>query len=201
MEVGAGNPKLVERLSTRKSVLDQIQAQIKDYHQKLADRIEAQKGKVAFLEKAREGEMKRMIDVQAKREQIASLTRDVEFRQGEVDNASKAAAQARLQSQLSFSNIAIIDKATPPTTASFPKPILVAVGSVGLGLALGLILALIAEALDRRVRYVSDLDFAASVPVLGEFRGTSRAKIKIRKVALSRRSVRALSKPGEAAAS
>ena len=168
VEVGANNPKLVERLSTRKSLMDQIQAQVTGYKKKLEERIVAQKGKLAFLESARADQMKRMIDVQAKRDELASLTREVEFRQDAVDRAAKAALQARLQSQLSFSNISVIDRASPPTSASFPKPLLIALGAVGLGSALGLVLALIAEALDRRVRNAPDLDFAASTPVLGQ---------------------------------
>ena len=177
-EVGARNPKLAEQLATRQSLLDQIQDQIKDYRSKLAERVEMQKNKIGFLEAARAEQLKRMIGVQGKRDQIASLTRDVEFHQDEVDRAEKAASQARLQSQLSFSNIAVIDKAVPPTSVSFPKPLLVGAASVGLGLALGLILALIGEALDRRVRNASDLDFVASVPVLGELMPTSHKRAR-----------------------
>ena len=102
IEVGEGNPKLVERLSTRKSLLDQIQAQIAGYRKKLEDRITAQKGKVTTLEAARADRLKKMIEVQAKRDELASLTREVEFRQDEVDRTAKVAAQARLQSQAFF---------------------------------------------------------------------------------------------------
>lgn len=172
-EVGPNNPKLVERIATRKSILDQIQTQVADYRKKLVDRVEAQKGRVAFLEHARSDQLKSMIGIQAKRDELASLFREVGFRQDEMERAAKVAAQARLQSQLSFSNIVIIDKATPPTSPAFPKPLLVAVLGVGLGIALGLILALLAEALDRRIRGVSDLEFVASVPVLGILAGRS----------------------------
>src|SRR5271168_1536870 len=174
VEVGSGNPKLVERLSTRKSLLDQIETHIAEYKSKLQSRVTAQQGKISALEMARADQMRRMIQVQGKRDELASLTREVAFSQDEVDRVAKAAVQARLQSQLSFSNISLIDKASPPTSVSFPKPILVAIGGVGLGLALGLILALLAEALDRRVRHASDLGFVASASVLGELARTSR---------------------------
>ena len=39
--------------------------------------------------------------------------------------------------------------------------------AIGAGLSLGLILALLAEALDRRIRYVGDLELAVAAPVLG----------------------------------
>ena len=50
------------------------------------------------------------------------------------------AAQARLQSKLTFADIAVLDKAAPPIEAAFPKPIIVISAAVGAGLALGLIL-------------------------------------------------------------
>lgn len=39
--------------------------------------------------------------------------------------------------------------------------------AIGAGFTLGLILALLAEALNRRVRFAEDLSFASSAPILG----------------------------------
>ncbi len=119
---GVNNPRLLEKLATRKSLQKQIQTQIDDYHKKLSDRIVSQKEQVAKLEKLYGDRLSNMIGVQGQREQLASLNRDVQFLRDDLDRVQKAASQARLQSQLSFSNIAIIDTATPPTSVSFPKP-------------------------------------------------------------------------------
>ena len=108
-----------------------------------------------------------MIEVQAKRDQLAALHREVEFRQDQVDRANKTSASARLQSQLSFSNIMKLDNATPPTSPAFPKLIIVMAAGIGAGFALGIIFALLAEAFDRRIRGAFDLDFAVPAPVLG----------------------------------
>lgn len=107
-----------------------------------------------------------MIDVQNKREQFASLAHEVEARQLELEKASLAASQARLQGQYSFSNISVLDKATPPVDPAFPKPIIVAAASIILGLFLGLVLALFAEVFDRRIRSAADLEFVTGSPVL-----------------------------------
>ena len=72
-----------------------------------------------------------------------------------------------MQSQLSVSNISILDMAVPPLAAAFPKRIVVMLAGIGSGISLGIILALVAEAFDRRIRVVSDLEFAGSVHVLG----------------------------------
>ena len=55
------------------------------------------------------------------------------------------------------------------------------------GLALGLILALLAEAADRRVRFPIDLEHAAPAPFLGSLGNAGRAKARI---GASRRSLR-----------
>jgi succinoglycan biosynthesis transport protein ExoP len=159
-EVGENNPKLVNLRATRRSLEDQIRSEI-------AARDKALREQIQFLELARAEQLKRMISVQAQRDQLSGLQRDVETRQEQIDSAAKAAGSARLQSRLSFLNITTLDSAMPPGSAAFPKFIVVMALGVGAGLALGIIFALLAEALDRRIRVVSDLDFAASAPVLG----------------------------------
>ena len=96
------------------------------------------------------------------------LQRDVAFRLEQLNEREKAAAQAKLQSKLTFASISVLDKASPPLSPAFPKFSLVILVAVGGGLALGLILALLAEMLDRRVRAPLDLEFASSGPLLGQ---------------------------------
>ncbi|MGP0104190.1 GumC family protein [Rhodoblastus sp.] len=169
--LGANNPKLLEKLSAEKSMERQIDQLFESYHQKLRSRIAAQKDKIVKLETASEVGRRTMIGIQGKRQQFTSLKNDVAFYRDELDRIEKAANQARLQSQLSFSNIAVIDHATPPTSASFPKPLIVWPLAAFLGLGLGVILSLLAEALDRRVRAKEDLEFVTQAPFLGETGG------------------------------
>ena len=108
-----------------------------------------------------------MIGVQGQREKLASLTHDVQFHQEELERAhedreSGAAAEPALLLQHSG-----LDAATPPTSAAFPKKIIVVPLAAGLGLGLGVLLALLAEALDRRLRDEGDLQFVTNAPLLG----------------------------------
>ena len=175
-EVGANNPKLYERMTLRKTLMGQIQAKTAEYRKALPSRIDAQKAKVAFLENALAEQLKKIVSVQDKREALAALARDVQIREEAVDRLSRSASVARLESKLSFSNIVLLDKATPPIAPAFPKPPVILGAGAGLGLVLGLLLAMLAEALDRRVRQVADLEFAASVPVLGMLVGRKSSR-------------------------
>ncbi|WP_294540674.1 GNVR domain-containing protein [uncultured Rhodoblastus sp.] len=167
VDVGVNNPKLLEKLALRASLQKQTQQAIEDYRRKLAERIANQTERVATLQKVYTDRLNNMIGVQGQREQLISLTREVAFHQDELERLQRAASQARLQSQLSFSNIALIDPAAPPTSIAFPKPFIIVPLAAILGLGLGLLLALIAEALDRRLRAADDLPFATNAPLLG----------------------------------
>ena len=117
-----------------------------------------------------------MIAVQAQRDHLGDLQRDVMFKLDELNGRERVAAQARLQSKLTFANIAVLDKAVAPISPAFPKPMMVIPAAIAAGLGLGMILALIAEATDRRIRCPADFLFAASAPTLGVIEASKRPK-------------------------
>lgn len=159
-EIGDNNPKLVNLLATKRSLESQIATEVAARNKSLQDQIQ-------FLEKSRADQLQRMISIQSRRDELTGLQREVEARQEQVDNATKVAGQARLQSRLSFANISVLDNATPPGSPAFPKLFIVMALAVGAGGALGVILALLAEAFDRRIRVNTDLEYAAGAPLLG----------------------------------
>jgi len=166
-DAGPNHPKMLERQAARDSLRAQIAQQADAYRSKRADRVAAQLVKVAELEKAYAAHVGDMVGVQGQRDRLGHLRADVQFQQDEHDRLQRAASQARLQSQLSFSNIAVIDVAAPPSSPVFPKPLpaLALASVVGLGVAtMG---ALIAETLDRRIRRADDLAEATEAPLLG----------------------------------
>jgi|SRR5579871_454545 len=190
-EVGENNPRLINLRATRRSLEDQIRTEV-------ASRDKALREQIEFLEQSRQAQMQKMISEQAQRDQLASLQREVQMRQEQIDSAAKAAETARLQSRLSFLNISTLDKATPPSSPAFPKFIVVMILGVGAGLALGVIFALLAEALDRRIRMPSDLEFAASAPVLGMLVGPASGRRALPSRAGMLKSVGALAGRSEA---
>ena len=114
--------------------------------------------------------------MQGQRNRLRELQSDVAFRAEQLNERERALAQAKLKSKLTFSEITVLDKAAPPLAPSFPKPTIVIPVGVGAGLALGLLLALLAEATDRRVRFPIDLEYSASAPFLGGLDAVRRTK-------------------------
>ncbi|MBV9288995.1 MAG: hypothetical protein JO288_14465 [Hyphomicrobiales bacterium] len=165
--LGANNPKMLIAASSVASLRKQIAdatAKLRDHHK---DRIAQTEDQIRSLEAAQGAAQKELIAAQARRDQLAELQRDVAFRLEQLNERERAAEQAKLQSKLTFADIAVLDKAEPPIEPSFPKPFIVIPVAVGAGLTLGLILALLAEMLDRRVRSPLDLEAMTSAPTLG----------------------------------
>ena len=119
------------------------------------------------MEAAQTEAQKSLIANQAQRDKLGELEHEAGFRLEQMNAREREAAQVDLQSKLTFADISVLDKAVPPAAPSFPKPAIVVPVAIGGGLALGIILALLSEMTDRRVRFPSDLKFAASAPLLG----------------------------------
>lgn len=165
--VGANNPRLTGLVATQRSLQQQINAERKEIRASLERRLLTLEAQLGSIEKARADQLASVIAIQEQRDLLGLLGRDLEVRQERYMSAMRASASARLQGQLSFSNIAVLDKAVVPISPAFPKPRLVIPAALAAGLGLGTILALIAEAMNRKIRVARDLEFAASVPALG----------------------------------
>ena len=157
--LGANNPKMVADQANLASIRRQIADATDKMKLHLKERIATTQSQLASLEAEQAQAQKTLIDVQGQRDRMAELQRDVGFRLEQLNERQKAAEQAKLQSKLTFSDITVLDKATPPIDPAFPKPMIVIPVGIGAGLALGLILALLAEATDRKVRFPLDLNF------------------------------------------
>jgi succinoglycan biosynthesis transport protein ExoP len=165
--VGPNNPRLAALFATQRTLQEQINAERKEIRAALERRLVNLQTQAASFEKARAEQLTNVISIQEQRDQLTLLTRDLEVKQERYVAAMRTSAAARLQGQLSFSNISILDKAVVPVSPSFPKPMLVIPAAIAAGLGLGIILALITEAVDRKIRVPRDLEFATLAPMLG----------------------------------
>jgi len=98
------------------------------------------------------------------------LQADVDLRQDQYNKALAREADFRQQAGVVDAGISALDNATTPDSPSFPNKPLIIGGSLGLGLVFGLLMALLMELLDRRVRSPEDLSAALGLPVLAVLR-------------------------------
>ncbi len=175
-QLGANNPKMLSAVANVAALRKQVAEATNRMSEHLKARIAQTQDQIAKLEVAEVAAQKALIAAQAKRDRFNELAHDASLRLERVNALEKMAGQARLESKLTFAGISVLDKAVPPIAPAFPKPQLVILVGIGAGLSLGLILALLAEMLDRRVRFTADLQYASSAPVLGIIQPGKRFK-------------------------
>lgn len=96
------------------------------------------------------------------------LLGDVTLLRAQLAKAQERTAQLQQESQSAETNLTRLGSAVAPDAATFPRFWPVIGGSLALGLGLGILLALLTELLDRRVRGAEDLEWEG-VPMLGSF--------------------------------
>jgi polysaccharide biosynthesis transport protein len=184
---GANNPKIVAQQTNLATLRKQIADATEKMRVHLKERINLAQAQIASLEAEQETAQKSLIAIQAQRDQLNQLQREVGFRADELSARQRTAEQAKLKSKLTFSDMTVLDKASPPVDPAFPKPFVVMPVGIAAGLGLGLVLALLAEAADRRVRFPIDLEHSASAPFLGALDSARGSRSRI---GASRRSLR-----------
>ncbi len=165
--LGASNPKMVSEQANLGSIRKQIGEATTKMQQHLKERIATTQTQIASLQTEQAQAQKTLINVQAQRDHLGQLQHDVIFRSDQLNGRERAAEEAKLKSKLTFSDITVLDKASPPLEPAFPKPTVVIPAGIAAGLVLGLLLALLAEATDRRVRFPIDLEYSSRAPFLG----------------------------------
>jgi succinoglycan biosynthesis transport protein ExoP len=101
------------------------------------------------------------------------LQSEVDVRQDQYNKSLTREADFRQQAAIVDAGLTALGTAFVPQSPSFPNRPLIVGGSLGLGLVFGVLIALLVELLDRRVRSPEDLTAALGLPVLAVLRTSS----------------------------
>jgi polysaccharide biosynthesis transport protein len=112
-------------------------------------------------------QLQKVLAQRGKADEARRLSVEVAVARDQFQKASLRVAELEQQAEAIESGLTLLGAATAPDKPSFPKWPLIIFGSLALGLMLGVIAALIAELLARRVRCTADLYFD-ELPILGE---------------------------------
>lgn len=178
--LGAEHPSYKAILARRNTLAKQVgQARSKS-----ASGVSAVTGaarqSVAALEGQVEAQAKLVLGRKPVLDELVRLSREVELKRQQYENASARTDQLNLQADQSEPGIVIMGDPTVSRTPSYPKiPIIIMLSAV-FGLGLGLVAAVIAELIARRVRGHEDLAFAAGAPVLVVIGQTAPSPLRYR---------------------
>ncbi|MFN5779749.1 MAG: Wzz/FepE/Etk N-terminal domain-containing protein [Novosphingobium sp.] len=178
--VGAGNPNAAQiaqldaAISTAERTLGPNNPQLQDLKRQRAALASANTGAVVStgptgpsIGAQYTSQLQKVLAQRGKSDEARRLSIDVAVLRDQYQKASARSAELEQQSEATESGLTLLGSATAPDKPSFPNWPLIIFGSLGLGLLLGVLAALIAELLARRVRSVADLRFD-DLPVLGE---------------------------------
>lgn len=112
----------------------------------------------------------RVLEQRGKLAEAKQLQNDVNVLREQLKVTSARAEQLKQESLSQDAGLTLLGSATPPESPTFPKTWPVLFGSLALGLGVGVLLSLLVELLNRKVRSVDDL-MLFDVPVLGAMAG------------------------------
>lgn len=142
------------------------------------------------IERAFEVQKQRVIAERGKIDQLNQMQREIDVLRDQYVKTAAAAADLRLQSNAGESGLTPLGDAVAPEKPSFPNIPLILGGSILLGLALGIVTALLVEMLGRRIRSDDDLEYAVGAPclaIVGDQRRPNGIGSEIKKFLLKHR--------------
>ncbi|WP_199556203.1 GNVR domain-containing protein [Sandaracinobacteroides hominis] len=172
-ELALAGARLGPEHPTYKSILarrNTLQRQINIARSKSAAGVSAQSGAVrqsiGELEKQVAAQSKLVLDRKPVLDELFRLSREVDLKRQQYEAALARTDQLRLQADQSEAGLVVMGDPQASRSPSYPKVNLIVALSALFGFGLGVLAALIAEFIARRVRGHEDLSFASGVPVL-----------------------------------
>jgi succinoglycan biosynthesis transport protein ExoP len=140
--------------------------------------VEAERGAIAsstnidaMIERSRqsaiEAQKERVLSQRQLALEVRLLQDEIEARSMIVKAMNARVAQLRVQATSQDVNLTPIGAATPKSGPVFPKPELILGGTGSIGLAIGVLLAILTELLNRRLRFAYQLDASAGATLIG----------------------------------
>jgi polysaccharide biosynthesis transport protein len=126
----------------------------------------ANKARQRELEKAIADQKTRMLSLNKERGELTVLQRDVDTAQKAYETVSASAAQSRLQSMSTQTNVMRLASAVEPLEPVGPTGIQALMVAAGAGTLLAIAIVLLLELANRRVRSVEDLSMVTQLPIL-----------------------------------
>ncbi|HWI82321.1 chain length determinant protein EpsF [Ramlibacter sp.] len=165
--MGPNHPKMVQMEAELRSMRSRLAAESARLGTAAAVSTQASASRIRELQDAIAAQKARVLATNKQRGELSVLQREVDTAQKAFETVSASAAQSRLQSQMTQSNVVFLGSAVEPLGPSGPTPLQALLAALGAGTLLAVAGALLAELSNRRVRSVEDLTMVTQLPVLG----------------------------------
>lgn len=168
--LGPNHPTMIQ-LQAQRQTLAKLVAQDQ------SNAARAMSASAGALNRAVEEQTSRVIANREKIEQLTQLQAEVNLHRDQMEKSLARAAELRQQAAVADSGITVMSEAISPRNPSFPNKPLILGGGLALGAGMGLMLSLLLEFLQRRVRGPEDLIHSVKVPLMAVITSTGEGSL------------------------
>lgn len=165
-QYGKNHPRYQRQVAEVENLREQLKQEIDKVIASITTANRLNQRREAELQAAFMEQKQKVLGLKQRHDDLGVLLHDVESAQNAYDEASKRYRQATLESQISKTNVAVLNPAVEPLTAAKPKVGLIIALSVAVGAMLGFAGIFLMELLDRRVRTGGECARELGVPLL-----------------------------------
>lgn len=164
-KLGQKHPTYVSLIARKEQLERQLAREQVAARASGAAQIGATSSGIAELERQYNAQRATVFGMKDKLDRLTQLMSEVALRRQQYEQDAKRTSELQLESNVADSGLVVLGDATVSNTPAFPRwPIIIGL-ALGAGLALGVVMAMIIELVNRRVRGGEDLAYAARVPV------------------------------------
>lgn len=171
--------ELSARYGDRHPLVQETKANIEELRNKVNAETKRVTGGVSVtntINRQREGEVRSALDAQrakllkmkAARDEITTLSREVETAQRVYEQIQQRQVQTSLEGQATQSNVSVLTQAVPPSLPTYPRRVIIMLIGAFIGILLAIGVTITRESFDRRLRSIDDVIQALELPVLGQ---------------------------------
>lgn len=165
-QYGKNHPRYQRQVAEVSTLREQLRLEIDKVMESIITANRLNQRREAELEAAFTGQKQKVLGLKQRHDELGVLLHDVESAQSAYDEALKRYRQVTVESQISKTNVAILNPAVEPLSSSKPKVGRNIALSVLVGLMLGGAGIFLLELLDRRIRSGAECTRELGVPLL-----------------------------------
>lgn len=165
--LGSAHPQVIEAQASINELRDRIAAEASRVNTSVAINSAVSQQRESQIREALEQQREKILKLKEQRDEASVLLRDVESAQRSYETINARLSQVAIEGQSNQTNVSVIKQAMPPSEPSSPRIMINMVLAVLAGGMLSVIVGLLLEIRDRRLRTDFDVTELLELPVLG----------------------------------
>ncbi|HXZ68137.1 MAG TPA: Wzz/FepE/Etk N-terminal domain-containing protein [Alphaproteobacteria bacterium] len=163
---GTQHPDYIAGSAKKVALEHEIQVELDSIEAGFAAAVATGQQKAGDLDKAIADQKQRVVQLQTHWDQYQILINQVKTKRAELDQTVARSGQEAIESRVSTVSAVVLSPADPPAKPNFPNLLLNTALAIGFGGFFGLVMAVLVELFDRRIRSAEDFEDAAGAPVI-----------------------------------